>query len=307
MKISIVTPSYNQGKFIEETILSIIDQRNVDLEYFVIDGGSTDNSVNIIKKYADRINYWVSEKDNGQSEAINKGWSQVSGDIIAYLNSDDCYTSGALKLVEDFFIKNPDVDIVVGKTIFIDENSQETQGFEFMDVSEVNDSVILDTCNIPQPSTFLRKRVVDKIGMFDIQLHYVFDYDYWVRAYLADFKFLFVKDVLSKFRLHNQSKTMTDYKKGKFDRDFLTVYEKHFSLRNNRKRKKRIVNAYLDALILLFIHLVECKIDQKRIKKEVWAKLIRVPSLLEYTKSYKLFFWLGMNIDLRKKLSSVFK
>ena len=108
-KISIITPSYNQGIFIEETILSVLDQNYPNLEYIIMDGGSTDNTVDIIKKYEDRITYWISEKDNGQSDAINKGFHKSTGDILHWLNSDDVLVPRALNMLVEYLSNNPDI------------------------------------------------------------------------------------------------------------------------------------------------------------------------------------------------------
>ena len=121
MKISIITPSYNQAQFIERTILSVLNQDYKDIEYIIMDGGSTDGTVEILKKYSDHI-IWKSEKDNGQSDAINKGLKMATGDIVAYLNSDDTYQPGAFKEVATFFEKNPDKKWVYGKCLIINEN-----------------------------------------------------------------------------------------------------------------------------------------------------------------------------------------
>src|SRR5687768_8922387 len=117
LKLSIVTPSYNQGRFLEETILSVLKQGYEPLEYIVIDGGSTDESVSIIKRYEDRLAYWESEKDRGQVHAINKGLAKTTGDIIAYINSDDVYLPGAFTAVADYFEQNPDCQWLCGDTI----------------------------------------------------------------------------------------------------------------------------------------------------------------------------------------------
>ncbi|NVO00781.1 MAG: glycosyltransferase, partial [Geobacteraceae bacterium] len=124
-KITIVTPSYNQGRFLEKTILSVLDQGYPNLEYIVIDGGSTDESVEIIKKYADRLTYWVSEPDRGQSHAINKGFERATGEIFGWLNSDDWYHPGALQAVAEAFAANPDVGAVVGAGEMVDEEGKQ--------------------------------------------------------------------------------------------------------------------------------------------------------------------------------------
>src|SRR5450759_2806690 len=120
MKISVITPSYNQGQFLEETILSVINQNYPNLEYFIIDGGSTDNSIEIIKKYEKHLTYWVSEKDNGQAHAINKGFKKATGDIVCWINSDDLLIQGAINTISNYFSRNPDVQFINGYTLRID-------------------------------------------------------------------------------------------------------------------------------------------------------------------------------------------
>ncbi|UUX92235.1 glycosyltransferase family 2 protein [Methanoplanus endosymbiosus] len=178
-KISIITPSYNQGEFIEETILSVIDQDYPNIEYIIIDGGSTDNSIDIIRKYEDKISYWVSEPDKGQTHAINKGLSKATGDIIAYLNSDDIYLPGTFGVIADYFNNNPIVDMIFGDIIHIDKMSNQIE-------KVVREPIILDDLYgccfyIPQPTVFLRKEIVEKIGNFDEILNLGMDLDYWIR------------------------------------------------------------------------------------------------------------------------------
>ena len=120
-KISIVTPSYNQSQFLERTILSVLNQNYPNLEYLIIDGGSTDGSVEIIRKYEKYLAYWVSEKDNGQADAINRGFQKSTGKILAWLNSDDIYLPGTLLKVSETFNKNPEVDLIFSNIFFIDE------------------------------------------------------------------------------------------------------------------------------------------------------------------------------------------
>src|SRR5437763_884238 len=124
-KITVITPSYNQGKFLEETIVSVISQGYPNLEYMLIDGGSTDNSIDIIKKYRTYFSYWISEKDSGQSEAINKGLKKATGEIISWLNSDDLYTAGCLQHVAEHFAKHREAALVHGKTILFGDRKKE--------------------------------------------------------------------------------------------------------------------------------------------------------------------------------------
>ncbi|MFZ7127494.1 MAG: glycosyltransferase family 2 protein [Desulfobacterales bacterium] len=204
-RISITTPSFNQGIFLEETIRSVLLQNYPLLEYVIIDGGSTDESVDIIKKYEPWLDHWVSERDSGQSEAINKGWLRSRGDILAWINSDDLYHPGALFKVGKFFEQHPDVDMLYGDCDIIDENGAfirpaPTQPFDLKPL----------VCNkwfIPQQSTFIRRRVFEQIGRIDQDLHLIMDWEYWLRIALNHFKIAYFPERLASFRRYEQAKT----------------------------------------------------------------------------------------------------
>jgi glycosyltransferase involved in cell wall biosynthesis len=201
LKITIITPSFNQGDFIEETICSVINQNYSNLEYIIIDGGSEDNTKDVVKKYSDRIAYWVSEKDKGQSNAINKGFEKASGDIIAWLNSDDLYCENAIKDVVKLFNENPDVDIIYGDVINFNETGKElyvANQFELFD--------FFSRVSLHQPGVFWRKKVIDEVGLLNESLHYCMDYDFWMRIFF-NYKSLKTDIVFSRFREHDQSKT----------------------------------------------------------------------------------------------------
>jgi glycosyltransferase involved in cell wall biosynthesis len=204
-KISIVTPSYNQGKFLEETIRSVLLQNYPNLEYFIIDGGSTDNSVDIIKKYEPWLTYWVSEKDSGQSEAINKGWERSSGDIVAYLNSDDTYLSGVFAEVVGYFQEKSDCAVVHGQIIVTDEEGNDLRrwGSSFELISSVNGC----NCTIGQQSAFVRRDSLKRTGFMDRALHLGMDYDLWLRLRLK-YPFYYVPHVWAKLRQHSKSKSL---------------------------------------------------------------------------------------------------
>lgn len=185
-RISIITPSYNQGNFIEETIRSIISQKYENFEYFIIDGGSTDNTLEIIRKYESHIAYWVSEPDHGQTHAINKGLARATGDIIAYINSDDYYLPETFHKVADYFHKNPETDLLHGRCRYVDINGNKI-GEHFGDIETFEE--ILDLWNVwwnrrqfVQPEVFWSRRLFEKVGFFNESLHYVMDYEYWLRA-----------------------------------------------------------------------------------------------------------------------------
>lgn len=209
MKISIITPSYNQASFIERTILSVFNQNYPDLEYIIIDGGSTDGTLSILKKYSDRI-IWKSEKDNGQSDAINKGLRMATGDIVAYLNSDDTYEPGALQKVTDFFQTNPDQKWVYGKCKIINKNDQKIRKlitfYKNLLLKKYSYSKLLSENFISQPATFWKKELLQEVGYFNEDEHFCMDYEYWLRIgqkYPAGV----INEYLANFRYYANSKS----------------------------------------------------------------------------------------------------
>jgi glycosyltransferase involved in cell wall biosynthesis len=204
-KISVITPSYNQGHFIEETIQSILNQGYSNLEYIIIDGGSTDNTVEIIKKYEKKISYWVSEKDSGQSEAVNKGFRKATGDIICWINSDDILMPGSLNKVASSFTQHPDWQIVKGYTVVIDVNSNILYNL-FM-LPQKKWYARKGIYYIAQPSLFWRRSVLDKIGLLREEFHSSMDQEFMIRMFENNLKIGQVNKILAGFRLHETSKT----------------------------------------------------------------------------------------------------
>lgn len=208
-KISIVTPSYNQGHYIEQTILSIINQGYPNYELIIIDGGSTDNTVEILNKYDSKITYWISEKDNGQADALNKGIAKATGDIFNWINSDDYLEPGALEVVGQYFKENPNKNVLCGFThCFYDEDNSTSHTYRMGIEPSATDTILNIAMN--QPGTFYRTEVVRAVGGINPSLRYIFDNELW-------FKFLSkygVKSIgttdklLAQFRLHKDSKSV---------------------------------------------------------------------------------------------------
>ena len=177
-RISVVTPSYNQGQFLEETIRSVLLQGYPDLDYIIIDGGSTDGSVEVIKKYEPWLTYWVSEPDRGQSHAINKGWQRACGKILAWLNSDDTYNPSAIRCAVEALRANPGVGMVYSDMSYIDVSSKvihrlRSQPYEFH-------KLLVDNY-VTQSTVFVRRGVLDAVGLLDETLHLIMDQELWLR------------------------------------------------------------------------------------------------------------------------------
>lgn len=213
-KVSVITPSYNQAKFIRMTIDSVLSQNYPNLEYIVMDGGSTDGTVEILKSYGKRIQ-WVSKKDKGQSDAINRGLKMATGEIVSYLNSDDLYKKESLLEVGNFFQKNPQYYFLSGKCDVIDEKGNIIDNFitlyKNFFLRHLSKKNVLSIINfISQPATFWRKEVISKIGFFDQKLDYAMDYDYWLRT-IKIYKLGYIDRYLASYRIHSQSKSGSNF------------------------------------------------------------------------------------------------
>lgn len=204
-RISVITPSFNQGQFLEETLLSVINQKYSNLEYIVIDGGSTDNSVEIIKKYEQHLANWVSEKDSGQSEAINKGFKRSTGDIVCWINSDDILMPDSLNKVAKYFSENRNVDFLNGYTLVIDENSNIL--YNYFILKQKNWYAKKGIYYMSQPSMFWRKSVFDKIGYLKEDFHAMMDKEFLIRILENNLKVGHMGKILAAFRVHGTSKT----------------------------------------------------------------------------------------------------
>jgi glycosyltransferase involved in cell wall biosynthesis len=248
--ISIVTPSFNQGQYLEETILSVLNQDYPALEFFIIDGGSTDGSVEIIKKYAHRLTYWESKPDRGQSHGINKGFRMASGEIVAWLNSDDLLAPGALKVVAQAWQKNPRLGLISGQTEIIDQAGKPT-GNVFGSEPNVINSLLSSENPVSQPSTFFSTSALKEVGFLDETLHMSMDWDLWLRIG-ARYPTLFIPKMLSKSRNWEMTKTRTQLVRSgpehirivknfiKQNPDFLTPMQKRQALGSGYLRKGRL-------------------------------------------------------------------
>ena len=207
-KISIVTPSYNQGSYLEKTILSVLDQEYPNIEYIVIDGGSTDNSLDIIKKYEKDLKYWVSEQDRGQSNAINKGFSHATGDLLTWLSSDDYYMPGALWAFATMAMANPEASAFVGAGRIIDETGN------IIYYKEPPQHITIETLyrwlnggDFMQPSSIFRRTAWERVGPLDENVHIALDVDLWLRMAKAGCRFVSSDSLLSTALSHKNAKT----------------------------------------------------------------------------------------------------
>jgi glycosyltransferase involved in cell wall biosynthesis len=224
--ISIITPSFNQAPFIEETIRSVLEQDYDELQYVIIDGGSTDGSIDIIRRYQDRLGYWISEKDRGQAHALNKGLAHATGDVVAYLNSDDVYRPGAFKAVAEYFRNNPNCNWLCGDTMMFGEGSKPE--VISADVPKSAAHALSWAYTAPQPGMFWKRGLL-KDG-FDEQWRYCFDHELYVRLLIEGYVCEHLPVTLAGYRLHPESKTVAEG--ANFDSEFdriEEIYEKHLS------------------------------------------------------------------------------
>lgn len=232
-KISIITPTLNQGRFIETTIKSVLHQNYPNLEYIVIDGGSTDGTLDILKKYQNQL-HWISEKDNGQVDAINKGLNLISGDIVTYINSDDLYFPKTFNKVEGIFASSKDIKIITGKCMNIDIAGNETRPvikmYKNLWMRLNNDNLLKIANYISQPATFWRRELIETIGFFNPLYRYGMDYDYWLRI-SKEYKIHYVDDYLAYFRIYPSSITSSNSKK-QFEEEYkiASTYANNFYL-----------------------------------------------------------------------------
>jgi glycosyltransferase involved in cell wall biosynthesis len=235
-----VTPSYNQAHFIEETLRSVSTQQYPVLEHLVIDGGSTDGTIEILRRYCSTPGWehlsWISEPDRGQSDAINKGFRIATGDIIGWLNSDDLYEPDSFTRVSKAFQENPLTDFIYGDYLIIDET-----GKTLLSKKEIDFDWEIMLCGlnyIAQPNVFFRRRVFDKVGFLSDTLHYVMDYEFWLRAAAYGFHFQHIPSTFAACRWHLGAKTVS--RNPHIEEELMSVRAKYWN-------KRRFHNSLLQA------------------------------------------------------------
>jgi glycosyltransferase involved in cell wall biosynthesis len=241
-KISIITPSFNQGKYLEQTIQSVLNENYSNLEYIIIDGGSTDNSLDIIKKYSAHLTYWVSEKDNGQAAALNKGLKHCTGEIFNWINSDDYLEEGALLKVANIFKKN-NCDVVAGAVCdFNKEGKIKITTNSNLHIDEYLKKEIKLIYH--QPAVWLRLDRMKEIGEFREALHYCFDQEFMMRYLLHFDNVCYIEDVLAYFRWHETSKSFANAEQ--FFWDFREMYKQFYFSQKNSSLEGKAKRKYLE-------------------------------------------------------------
>ena len=273
--ISIVTPNYNGGNYLEEAIRSVILQSYPNLQYLIIDGGSNDNSIEIIEKYSKYIDYWESNEDSGPAEAINKGMKKAKGEIVSWLNSDDLLSSTSLYNIAATFCKNKNIDLIYGTGFYFDD-----KGYYWLSKKNYNEFDARSITHFAfdlQPSIFFRKRIFDGIGYLDESFLLQFDTELFIRASL-NYEMLRVPYYLSFFRQHNRRLTKVKYAEMNYPQELMRIYSRVLCSLESQNDIKEYINIAKD--LDLFIdekikYPINKDYDQTLIKKSFYIYLVK--------------------------------
>ena len=223
--VNVITPAYNQGVFLRDTIESVLSQDYPNIELYVLNDGSTDNTEQILEEYTGRIK-WETQKNMGQTATINKGWSLTTGQIITWLNSDDTYLPGAVKAGVNYLMSHPEAGIVFADSVFTKADGTPLERTRPLPPFDYKKFVLNCENPISQPSSFIRRTVVEKVGQLDPTFYYFMDWDFWLRAGLH-FKIDYIPELWSTYRLHAESKTVAQSKKAAPELEYM--YKKFFA------------------------------------------------------------------------------
>ena len=240
-KISVITPSFNQGAYLEQTIRSILFQNYPNLEYIIIDAGSTDETLRIIERYASHLTYWVSEKDNGQSHAINKGLAISTGELLTWLNSDDFFEPLALKVFAEHFL-HKEADFYQGQARIIDTDGNELWKMEGAPFDDLHTKFY--DVQMPQPASMFTRAAYEKYGPIDESLNFSMDMDFWLKILAGGGRFVKVPKLLSNFRMHPISKTS-----GGTDNFVIDLLSKYSEARFTSKEKSILQSSFIESVI----------------------------------------------------------
>ena len=270
-KISIVTPSYNQGKFLRETIESVLNQDYPNLEYFIVDGGSTDNSVDIIREYEDRIDWWVSEKDKGQSDAINKGFKRASGELLCWVNSDDVLLPGCLREVAYRYINNRMPDLIHTNFIYMDHDGIITRMIRIP--MQTKFFMYRGVWSVSVPSAFFSAHLLRSVGYLNPDYHISMDFDIWMRMIKAGARVCYIPEYLGAFRWHNASKSSSELLS--FNNLNYSEFDRiaDVALPGTSKRSRWMWRIIWKIYQLINLNYLRSFLETRRVKKKYWKQL----------------------------------